>query len=160
GFYALGTIPIRAVLLIVIFVSVSIGAMVRGLFSRRADLAPGPELDLVKLPDLRRAVSEVAQRIGTRPADVVYVTPGAQIAVFERGGVVKQLAGRRQRCLILGVATLEGLSIRPFKSILAHEYGHFSNRDTAGGAFALAVRRSVGATAQRLFQSGNLGRIS
>jgi Zn-dependent protease with chaperone function len=29
------------------------------------------------------------------------------------------------------------------KSILAHEYGHLYNKDTAGGSFALFVRRSI-----------------
>src|SRR5262249_14726828 len=36
----------------------------------------------------------------------------------------------------------------------AHEYGHFSNQDTAGGGFALAVRRSVGVMALSLARGG------
>ena len=55
----------------------------------------------------------------------------------------RQLRGRAERCLILGVGVLEGLKIGPFKAVLAHEYGHFTNKDTAGGGFALAVRRSL-----------------
>ena len=35
------------------------------------------------------------------------------------------------------------LSQRDAQLVLAHEYGHLSNRDTAGGRFALAVRRSL-----------------
>jgi len=42
----------------------------------------------------------------------------------------------------------------PFKAILAHEYGHFSNRDTAGGGFALAVRRSLLTMAHNLAAGG------
>jgi Zn-dependent protease with chaperone function len=56
--------------------------------------------------------------------------------------------------LILGVGVLDGLKIGPLKAVLAHEYGHFSNRDTAGGGFALAVRRSLITMAQSLGQSG------
>jgi hypothetical protein len=63
------------------------------------------------------------------------MTPGTEIAVFERG--------RGERCLLLGPAALDGMSLRSFQAILAHEYGHFSNRDTAGGGFALRVRRSL-----------------
>ena len=43
---------------------------------------------------------------------------------------------------------------REFRSVLAHEYGHFSNRDTAGGGFALAVRRSLYYMAVGLVQGG------
>ena len=75
--------------------------------------------------------------------DNVYLTPGTDLAVFERGGMLRQLRGDTERCLILGVGVLDGLELGPFKAILAHEYGHFSNQDTAGGGFALAVRRSI-----------------
>ena len=44
---------------------------------------------------------------------------------------------------MIGVAVLEGMPLDAFKAILAHEYGHFSNQDTAGGGFALSVRRSL-----------------
>src|SRR5207302_10199494 len=40
------------------------------------------------------------------------------------------------------------------KAVLAHEYGHFVNRDTAGGGFALMVRRSMMAMAFGLAQGG------
>ncbi len=40
--------------------------------------------------------------------------------------------------------------LRAFKVVLAHEYGHFHNADTAGGGFALAVRRSLQAMAMHL----------
>ena len=66
----------------------------------------------------------------------------------------RQLRGRAERCLILGVGVLEGLKIGSFKAVLAHEYGHFTNKDTAGGGFALAVRRSLMTMARGLAESG------
>lgn len=77
------------------------------------------------------------------------MTPSTEVAVMERGK-----GRRKERCLLLGVAALEGLRMRPFKAILGHEYGHFSNRDTAGGAFALSVRRSLAATAIGIAEGG------
>src|SRR4029079_11659575 len=84
----------------------------------------------------------------------VYLTPGTDLAVFERGGMLRQLRGNTERCLILGVGVLDGLELAPFKAILAHEYGHFSNQDTAGGGFALAVRRSLFTMAHHLAAGG------
>ena len=42
----------------------------------------------------------------------------------------------------------------PFKAILAHEYGHFSNRDTAGGGFAFGVRQSLHKMALGIAEGG------
>jgi hypothetical protein len=102
-------------------------------------------LDLGEEPKLREMLDGVASRIGTRAVDNVYLTPGTEVAVMERG---------KERCLILGVAVLDGMLIRPFKAILGHEYGHFTNRDTAGGAYALHVRQSLIATAIGLARGG------
>lgn len=99
---------------------------------------------------MRALLDEVAARVGTRPVDNVYVTPGTNLAVMERGGVLRQLGSSRERCLILGAGVLDGMRIGWLKAILAHEHGHFSNRDTAGGGFALAVRRSLVTFGQNL----------
>jgi Zn-dependent protease with chaperone function len=152
-----GHIPIKLVALIGILTLVTLWAIVKSLLLRRRDEDPGLKVGEGEHPRLRAVLDAVAKRIGTRPVTNVYLTPGAEMAVMERGGVYKQFSGQAERCLILGVATLEGMKMRPFRSILAHEYGHFSNRDTAGGGFALAVRQSLVATAVNLARSGAAG---
>ena len=155
GVFALGRVPVKLVVLVVVVAVVSLWAMVKSLFVRVRDLDPGMRLDLTKEPKLRAVLDDVAKRIGTRAVDDVYITPGTDVAVMERGKGKK-----KKRCLILGVAALDGFAIRPFKAVLAHEYGHFTNRDTGGGAFALAVRNSLGATAVALAQGGAAGWFS
>jgi len=49
---------------------------------------------------------------------------------------------------------LAGLRCGQLKAILAHEYGHFSNRDTAGGDLALQTRTSMYHLAFRLAVNG------
>ena len=145
--FALGHIPIKLVLLAAGLVIVTIVSIVKSLFVRIPDDDPGMRLELGKHPSLRALLDEVAARIGTRAVDNVYLTPGTEVAVMERRTT-------KERCLILGVAGLDGLAIRPLKAVLGHEYGHFTNRDTAGGAFALSVRNSVSATAYGLATGG------
>ena len=147
--FAVGRVPIKLVILLVCLAGVSVWSMLKSLFIRRNDEDPGIRLDLALEPKLRALLDAVAAKIGTRPVDNVYMTPGTEMAVMERGK-----GHRKERCLILGVAALDGLRVRPFKSILGHEYGHFTNRDTAGGAFALSVRRSLSATAIGLAEGG------
>ena len=154
GFFSLGRIPIKLVAIIAIGVLITVFAILRSLFIRRIDEDPGTRLDLSRNPGLRDLLNEVAARIGTRPVDNVYITPGTDVAVMERGGMFKQLSGKSERCLILGVGVLEGMKLSWFKAVLAHEYGHFSNKDTAGGGFAIAVRRSLMTMAESLAQGG------
>jgi Zn-dependent protease with chaperone function len=154
AFFAIGHVPIKLVLIVVVLVLVTIWAALKSLFVRVRDEDPGDRLELERHPRLRQVLDEVAGQIGTRPVDNVYVTPGTELAVTERGGLLKQLRGRSERCLILGAGVLDGMRTGPFKAILAHEYGHFSNRDTAGGGFALAVRRSLLTMAQSLAEGG------
>ena len=149
AFFAMGHIPIKLVAIIGGVVIVSVWSMLKSIFVRAHDEDPGTKLDLAGQPRLRAALDEVAKKIGTRSVDNVYLTPGTEVAVMERGKHAK-----RERCLILGIAALDTLMVRPFKAVLGHEYGHFSNRDTAGGSFALAVRRSLGATAYGLATGG------
>jgi tetratricopeptide (TPR) repeat protein len=154
GFFSLGRIPIKLVAIIAIVVLITVFAILKSLFIRRIDEDPGTRLELSENPGLHDLLNEVAGRIGTRPVDSVYLTPGTEVAVMERGGMLKQLTGRSERCLILGVGVLEGMKLSWFKAVLAHEYGHFSNQDTAGGGFAIAVRRSLMTMAESLAQGG------
>lgn len=143
GLLALGVVPVKLVALAVIVALVTLYAFAKSVLARAVDGQPGLPLELAGEPELRAVLDEVAGRVGTRPVDAVYLTPDADVAVFERGGLGSQLRGKAERCLVLGVGVLEGMGVLPFKAILAHEYGHFSNRDTAGGGLALAVRRSL-----------------
>jgi hypothetical protein len=69
---------------------------------------PGLRLDLAGEPKLRAMPDAVAAKIGTGAVDNVYMTPSTEVAVMER---------RNERCLVLGVAALDGLRVRPLKSI-------------------------------------------
>jgi Zn-dependent protease with chaperone function len=128
--------------------------MVKSFFVRRDDSDPGVPLDLAKHPGLWSLLDEVAGHLPTRPVQKVYMTPGTDLAVMERGGLLKQLRGKSERCLILGAGVLDGMRIRHLKGVLAHEYGHFVNEDTAGGGFSFAVRRSLFALAIGLARGG------
>jgi len=151
---AAGRIPIKLLLVVVVLTLATLWSILKGLLVRGRDDDPGQRLSLQREPRLRRLLHDVAGRVGTRAVDNVYLTPGTDLAVLERGGLGRQLRHATERCLILGVGILDGLKIGPLKAVLAHEYGHFSNRDTAGGGFALAVRRSLAMTAQSLAEGG------
>jgi tetratricopeptide (TPR) repeat protein len=68
----------------------------------------------------------------------------------------RRFFNRGKRVLILGVGALQGLKLEAFKSILAHEYGHFQNRDTAGGNVSLRVNLAMRNFANAIGKRGKI----
>ena len=158
AFIAMGVIPVKLVLLIAIVVIATIGAILRSLFIRAQPASLGHRVDLERQPRLRALLGEVAGKVGTRPVDAVYLTPGTDMGVTERAGLWSSMrASRVERSLIMGIGLFDGMTQLQLRSVLAHECGHFRNADTAGGGFALAVRRSLFVMILRLARSGAAG---
>jgi Zn-dependent protease with chaperone function len=114
-----------------------------------------------KLWDLSGHISE---EIKAKPVDTVVLSPMPGIAVYSQGNLLSTVVGGGSRTLLLGFPSLHGLSTGEFKAILAHEYGHFSNRDTQwnslnysmGGSLLSTFRSIPGPGAFR----GSLGLIA
>jgi len=160
-FIAMGTIPVKLVLIIGIVVLGTISAIVRSLFARGVKPDLGDRIDLDREPKLKALISEVAETVGTRPADAVYITPGVDMSVSERVGLWGAVRGKRvERSLVMGLGLFEGMTQIQLRSVLAHEHGHFRNADTAGGGFALVVRRSLFSMIVRIARAGVAGNFN
>src|SRR6266404_2670033 len=122
---------------------VTIFSLIRSLFIKRKDEDPGRSLGQEEAPGLWGLTKEVADAIGTRPVTEIRVTPGTEVAVYERGGLRSRMNDQAERVLIIGVGVLNGFKQNDFRAVLAHEYGHFQHRDTAGGDMALRVRMTM-----------------
>ena len=154
-FFAAGRIPLKLVLILVIAAAMSLYAIVRSLFVRiRDDEDPGRAVTEHDAPGLWAAAREVADAVGTRAIDEIWLTPGTDLAVLERGTARQRMKDRAPRALLLGAGVLEGFEQGAFRSVLAHEYGHFAHRDTAGGEVALRVRCGMMTFAMGLAQAG------
>lgn len=154
SFFMIGRIPVKLVLIIVVVIGVSVFGMIKSLFIRVRDEDPGPRLEASDAPSFFNALREVSSRISAPMVDRVFIVRDTSAAVFERGSFWKRLGGKTEKCLILGLGLLNGLTQVQLKSILAHEFGHISNRDTAGGSIALHVRRTIFASARAMAEGG------
>ncbi|MEW6206870.1 MAG: M48 family metalloprotease [Acidobacteriota bacterium] len=138
-----GRIPIKLVAIIAIGAIVTIFMMIRSLFIRRQSEDPGRPLKEEEAPRLWQLAREVANVVETRPVDEIRITPGTEMAVYERGSFRERSMDKARRILILGLGTVNGFRRNAFRAVLAHEYGHFSHRDTAGGDVALRVNNDI-----------------
>jgi hypothetical protein len=143
AFLALGRIPIRLVLVLGLVTLGTIYKMVHSLFVKIDSQDPGRSLKLEEAPGLWDLTREVAMDVGTRPVDEIRMTVGTDVAVYERGSRKDKAHDQAKRILILGVGVLNGFRMQPFRAVLAHEYGHFTHRDTAGGDVALRVNNDM-----------------
>jgi len=143
GFLVIGWIPIKLLIILGIGAVMTIWAMGKSLFLRVPQEDPGRSLAREEAEGLWRLTGEVAQALGTRPIDEIRITPGTDLAVYEKGTWREKLQNQARRVLILGTAVLHGFRQDDFRGVLAHEYGHFSHRDTAGGDVALRVQNDM-----------------
>ncbi len=151
-------IPVKVIGLIAVFgfaMLATVWSSVRSLFVRIKDEDPGRALNDTEAPGLWAVVREVAAQVGTRPVDAIFLTPGTELAVFERGRWRDKMRDRAQRALILGQGVIDGFRLDPFRAVMAHEYGHFLHRDTAGGDVALRVNATIGRFATAMLESGH-----
>jgi Zn-dependent protease with chaperone function len=142
-FLIVGTIPIKLTIILIIAAGATIFGMIRSLLVKVDYTDPGRELKTEEAPDLYHLTTEVAQLMGTRPIDEIRITPLNDLAVYEKGTWREKMNDKGKRILILGTSVLNNFKKEDFKAVLAHEYGHFAHRDTAGGEVALRVQNDM-----------------
>jgi Zn-dependent protease with chaperone function len=153
-FLFIGRIPIQLMAVIGIGGLITAYSMIRALFTKTKYEDPGRELKEEEAPELFAMAREVAAKMNTRPIDEIRLTPEADLAVYERGSWKDKLGDKGKRILILGTGIIKDFKADDFRAVLAHEYGHFAHRDTAGGAVALQVRNDMYKTIFTLYGNG------
>jgi hypothetical protein len=154
AFFMLGQVPVRLVFVLGVGAVITAYKMLQSLFIRVETVDPGRSLDAAEAPALWELTRDVARIVGTSPIDEIRITPGTEMAVYERGTVRERMQGSGRRILILGIGLVDGFEKGPFCAVLAHEYGHFAHGDTAGGDIALRVRQDMTKFAVAMVQHG------
>jgi Zn-dependent protease with chaperone function len=152
-FLAVGRIPIGLIIGVVFVGAASIFYTIKSLLTRAKIEDPGRALSEAEAPGLWELVRNVASTVQTRPVNEIRITQGTDLAVYERGSFRQKMSDNADRVLILGTAVLNDFDQNAFRAVLAHEYGHFSNRDTAGGDIAYRVNTDIVRIAQSMVES-------
>lgn len=155
--YLIFMLPRIPVKLIVIILFVGLGgawAVLKSIFARPSKGSFGLPKTAEECPRIYEALNEVAQRVDTEPVHEVYLAPGSAIGVHQEGRGPFGIFGIKKRVLTLGVSTLRFLTVGELKSILAHEYAHFSHQDTFYSRFIYQVTLSIQEALQGMAKTG------
>ena len=118
--------------------------VVRGVFVsthlRVRDIA-GVEVTAADQPALWHRVHQLAAQVGTRPPRRIFLVPEVNAAVWENTWLLGLIPGKRQ--MMVGVPLLMALTPAQLDAVLAHELGHYGNRDTRLGGLVGRTRQGV-----------------
>lgn len=93
--------------------------------ARSATLDP-VTVDLDREPALREFLDQICRRMNVELPTLVQIDAAVNAsASFRRGW---RSLGRRDLCLTLGAPLVRGLTVRQLAGVVAHEFGHFSQR--------------------------------
>lgn len=145
GFWAVNLLPAAPVALLLGLAFVVLGTaaaffvgLYRLFFPPRVRML-GVEVSPQEQPEIWTLARQVAAEVSTKAVDQIIVTPDPGVSVHLEGSLLVTLFGRGHRVLQVGIPSIHALTVEELRSILAHEYGHFSNRDTQWSTFTYAM---------------------
>ena len=115
-------------------------------------VVPGPRLAEGENRELFGLLREVADGVGSRPFDEVYLAPDARLEIVDRDGTAG-FGGRRT--LVLGVALLRAVSKRELRALVAHR---LARRHAGGSRIEAFIERARHRTERGLRELEHAGR--
>jgi len=141
-------IPVIVLLAVGIAPLICFGVAIRALWSMfisKPHFQPAVKINIQSCPNLKRIIYDVASKVKTKKPDAVILH--AEPTFFVLQGKMGTFDGIvRGRVLAIGLPLLRELETLEFQSILAHEFAHFSGRDTMYSAYVVPVYRAIGSS--------------
>ena len=138
-------------------------AAVRGLivaFRRPVSAVPALSVPKELSGSLDRVVTEVCEAVGAAYPDHVILHAEPTFFVTQTRAITLDEQTHKGRILAIGAPLLYSLGTGELKSILAHEFAHFTGRDTNYSRTVLPVYRSISSALQALQGVGGGSTVS
>ncbi len=118
--------------------------LVKGLFKRRTGDDPDHvEIKPSEHPELFAFIQRLCQEAGAPAPYRVFLSYELNAAVFYNSSLLNLLIPVRKN-LLIGLALVNGLNLSEFKAVLAHEYGHFSQKSMRLGNYVYIANSVIG----------------
>ena len=137
-----------------IFAVIIIAAIVRSLWVK-IEMPKGVELTRDQAPRLWLEVDRIAEAIDADHPNHIILNTELNAAAFQRPRL--GIFGFYENVLLLGMPLLLTLSPDEARSVIAHEYGHFSGQHGRFGAWAYRVNQTWYQLRENIAQTGGKG---
>lgn len=109
--------------------------VIKFLFARKVeDNSSRREITEEEYPDLFAFIRRVSEETHTRFPKRIYLSPEVNAAVFYDSGFWSMLLPVRKN-LVIGLGLVNMTNLSEFKSVIAHEFGHFSQKSMRAGSY-------------------------
>ncbi len=150
-------IAVKLTWLLVAVPSWAIGRATWNAIRTRPDLPTGLLVTPDQAPLLWQTVRDLANEVGTRPPDEIWLTPDVNASVFESSRLLGLIGGERR--LHVGLPLLHTMTVSQVRAVLAHELGHYSREHTRLAAPAYRGRLVIASTLDRISPYNPVGWI-
>lgn len=110
--------------------------------SDKEDNSNSIEVTEEQQPQLFAAIYEIAKQTGTRRPKKVFLSPDVNACVFYHSSFWSMFLPIRKN-LKIGLGLVNALNASEFKAVIAHEFGHFSQRSMKLGSWVYQVNKII-----------------
>lgn len=110
--------------------------------SHKIDRSHLKEITREEHPRLFAMIDEIAAEVGTKKPKQVYITPDVNAAVFYDSSFWSMFLPNPKN-LIIGIGLVNTVTKNELRGILAHEFGHFSQRSMKVGSYVYQVNQVI-----------------
>jgi len=138
-------IPAGIILIIMMGMGIGVLSMLKGIaysLKPKKSYQPAFILEKEKQNELIKFINELCNRMNTKVPDCILLH--AEPTFFVQQGKISTFSGTAKgRILAIGMPLLDYLSENELRAILAHEFAHFTGRDTIYSSYVLPVYTST-----------------
>ncbi len=117
--------------------------MVKFLFKRQLhDESRYIEIDPHRHPDLRDFIRHLCAETGAPEPHKIFVSSEINAAVFYNSTILSLFLPTKKN-LLIGLGLVNSLTLAEFKAVLAHEFGHFSQKSMKLGSYVYMANRII-----------------
>lgn len=117
--------------------------MVKFLFKKNeTDHSFYTEITIAEEPELKRMIEDIVNEVGTDFPKKIYLSHEVNASVFYNSSFWSMFLPVKKN-LHIGLGLVNSTTVSEFKGILAHEFGHFSQKSMKVGSFVYNVNKII-----------------
>lgn len=117
--------------------------MIKFLFKKsNTDYSNLTEIDIDREPELQKMIADLVEQTKTKFPKRIYVSPEVNASVFYESSFWSMFLPVRKN-LHIGLGLVNTTTVSELKGILAHEFGHFSQRSMKIGSYVHNVNKII-----------------